>query len=182
MGYSESLLRRLVDKIHDVSLNTVDYDLNPARVTTTTTQREVQGPLAISSVDLYDDAMPITDDHICIESPTPPTMEVPTRRTDILEDSAELPISPDYGQFLEPSDPNNCSLAEVCTYQLISFLDKAEASRKYSLQGRQIAVLTVKAASPIAFCFHIPFAICFRLRPDHLFVSLSCLNQSSKTL
>ena len=76
MGYSESSLRRLVDKIQDGSLSSRDYVFNPSMTSGTVSQRVDENMFDNTSLDDFDNSMVVPDDHDPIDSPTPASMEV----------------------------------------------------------------------------------------------------------
>jgi len=133
MGYSESSLRRLVDKIQDGSSNSVEYVVNPSMLGSSISGRREQSPEDNNMVDGNDESMFIEDDNS--DSPESPSLEMATpteavhAEMDQLGDGSDQPHLPDCGSNNVPTDQADFSLQEICTYQLIAFLDEAKAPR-----------------------------------------------------
>jgi hypothetical protein len=143
MGYSESSLLRLVDKIHNgtPSSNVVDYVLNPAGSRTnnssTTQQRGAIDNHVFHETD-HINTFPIPAIQDTDETATHPFCDT----SDQVHDALSGPHVPaDYiNKGIAAADQNkDFTLAEVCAYQLISFLDEAKAPR--NCYDRLVALL-----------------------------------------
>ena len=106
-------------------------------------------------VDEYDDSVLIQDENS--NTPTPAALEVeatsipPVRLTnEQLWDESCQPHVPKYNSDQVPTDPVDFSLPEICSYQLISFLDEAKAPR--NCYDRLIALLKRQQKMGFSIC------------------------------
>jgi hypothetical protein len=154
MGYSESSLRRLVDKIQDGSLsNSREYVLNPSTFTSRTIPQRLDHPSTLDDTLLDDYDNPIIMEEVEDGDPSnsPPATTIEVQPTSTILDPAgttiehrfdnriEFPPLMDFDQSQETNPQSVFTLSEICTYQLISFLDEAKAPR--NCYDRLIALL-----------------------------------------
>jgi hypothetical protein len=147
MGYSESSLRRLVDKIHDGTVNDTNI---PNSLAGSHTRYNLYGAehQNIAEVDVdneFDDPMCTLDDINSIPPGTtspgiPQTtiQPVPTMNQVNLESRCSDVPQAMYENEVNV-DPNKLTLPEICAYQLITLLDEAKAPR--NCYDRLIALL-----------------------------------------
>ncbi len=148
MGYSESSLRRLVDKIQDGTLNetnivtnrTVSHRYNLSRPEDNNDEEE-------NNDDEYDNLMcPLlvddTDNNIQRTCPSTETQSLPQEPSTINQVHDETSFSHVPQAVNEEGikvDHDKLTLAEICAYQLISLLQEAKAPR--NCYDRLIALL-----------------------------------------
>jgi Plavaka transposase len=146
MGYSERSLRRVVDKIHDGSSLILDNVLIHSRLRSNIPSNVEQTANIGSVVDEYDGSMVPQDDN----SVSPNLLELDTVEyhqvepigitTETLETAGRSnPLFDHSDEDSTTADMDRFSLAEMCTYQLISFLDDAKAPR--NCYDRLVALL-----------------------------------------
>jgi Plavaka transposase len=126
MGYSERSLRRLVDKIHDGSVNTVEYVGNSALHRFNISSIVGQSGNHDNEADEYLDSIFIQQDD---RNTSPASATEPLSTIDQLYASTGQGHLPDSMNEEIASNNDDFSLAEICAYQLISFLDDAKAPR-----------------------------------------------------
>ena len=150
MGYSERSLRRLVDKIQDGSVNdAVNHVLHPAvllRNNAVGPERRAED--ADNMIDVQEDTMFVQDDnHSSVSPETEQDYDVhestfgdtePCCMREELYDTIGNHGLPDQANQHQ-NDMGDFGLAEICTYQLITFLDDAKAPR--NCYDRLIALL-----------------------------------------
>ena len=147
MGYSERSLRRVVDKIHDRSAITIENDVSIQNRLRTHIPSSVEMTADLECVvDEYDDLMFTQQD----DNGVPPDLfeqetvehfqfEPIGVRNEVQESVGQSTPLFDYTNENPTSDPDSFSLAQICAYQLISFLDEAKAPR--NCYDRLVALL-----------------------------------------